>query len=217
MAERQEMLDRLFGGAGIVTGHRGKSEAIDRCVDEDGRQLAGGQPAVMVVRRVGLGIEPSGEHDARDLLLEEQVDVVGFGDSAGCLGAQHGRESLLRERTAHDLGERRKDGVLELREDEAHEAGALAAELRRPLVAQDVEGREDPLARCIRDAGLLVQDATDGRLGHANLLRHVRKSSRHAHILCNIAQEVASPHRVCPPYPAAPWPASRERAPAAQP
>ena len=42
----------------------------------------------MAVRRIGLGVQAAGEDDARHLLLEQQVDVVGLGDAADRLGAQ---------------------------------------------------------------------------------------------------------------------------------
>ena len=85
----------------------------------------------MVVRRVGLGVQAAGEDDARDLLLEQQLDVVGLGDAARGLGAQHRREALLGERAADDLGEGREDRVLQLGQDQPDQPGALAAQLGR--------------------------------------------------------------------------------------
>ena len=85
-----------------------------------------------------------------------------------------------------DLGEGREDRVLELRQDEADEAGALAAELRRPLVAEDVERGQDRLARRLGDAGLPVQDAADRRLADADLAGDIRQSFRHDAILRDI-------------------------------
>ena len=100
---------------------------------------------VVVVRCVGLGVEPAGEDDARDAMREQELDVVGLGHATGGLRAQDRGEALLGERAADDLGEGREDRVLELGEDEADEAGALAAELGRALVAEDIERGQDRL------------------------------------------------------------------------
>ena len=154
MAEREQVAHRLLDGHGVVARDPREAEALDRRVDEDGRQLALGQPGVVVVRRVLLGVQAAGEDDARDLLLEQQVDVVRLGDAAGRLGAQDRREALLGEGAADDLGEGREDRVLELRQDEADEPGAFAAQLGRPFVAEDVERGEDRLAGRLGDAGL---------------------------------------------------------------
>ena len=137
----------------------------------------------MAVRRVGLRVEAAGEDDARDLLLEQQVDIVRLGDAADRLGAQHRREPLLREGAADHLGERREDGVLELRQDEADQAGTFAAQLGRPLVAQDVERRQDRLAGRLGHAGLLVEDAADGRLTDPDLACDLGESFGHVAIL----------------------------------
>ena len=67
---------------------RGNAEPVDAGVDEDRRQAALGQPAIVPVRRVGLGVQAAGEDDARDLLLQQQVDVVGLGHATDRLGAQ---------------------------------------------------------------------------------------------------------------------------------
>ena len=152
VAERQEVPHRLLDGDRVVARDAGKAEAFDRRVDQDGRQLASRQAGVVVMAGVLLGVEPAGEDDSRDLLLEEQVDVVGLRDPAGRLGAEDRREALLGEGATDDLGERRKDRVLELREDQPDEPGALAAQLGRSFVAEDVEGRQDGLAGRLGDA-----------------------------------------------------------------
>ena len=157
----------------------GKAEALDRGVDEDRGQAALGQPCVVAVWRVFLGVQAAREHDARDLLLEQELDVVRLGDAAGRLRAQDRREPALGETDAHDLGDGREDRVLELGQDEADEPGALAAQLGRPLVAEDVERREHGLARGLGDPGLAVEDAADRRLADADLACHLCESSCH--------------------------------------
>ena len=170
-------------------GSRGpRCRALTRTVG----QAALGEPAVVAVRRVGLGVEPAGEDHARDLLLEQEVDVVRLGHAADGLGAQDRREALLGEGARDDLGEGREDRVLELGQDEADEARALAAQLRRALVAQDVERGQDRLAGRLGDAGLLVEDAADRGLADADLAGDIRESSVMSPILRKIAQEIAS-------------------------
>ena len=61
---------------------RAGSRGGRRGVDEHGRQPQLQQPRVVVVRRVRLGVLAAGEDDARDLLLEQQLDVVGLGHAA---------------------------------------------------------------------------------------------------------------------------------------
>ena len=144
----------------------------------------------MAVRRVLLRVQAAGEHDPRDLLLEQQLDVLRLGHAARGLGAQDRREPALREGDAHDLGERREDRVLELRQHEADEARALAPELGRPLVAHDVERGEHRLTRGVRDAGLAVEHAAHRGLAHADLARHLGESSCHAVMLRKFATAV---------------------------
>ena len=151
-----------------------------RGVDEHRRAGRARRAGVVAVRRVGLGVQAAGEHDARHLLLEEQVDVVRLGHAADGLRAQDRREALLGEGAADHLGEGREDRVLELRQDEADEARALAAQLGRSLVAQDVERGQDRLAGRLGDAGLLVEDAADRRLAHPDLAGDVGQSVCHA-------------------------------------
>ena len=186
------MPHRLFDGNRVVARDPGKAEPFDRRVDQHRRQAAGRQSGVVVVGCVLLGIEPAGEHDARDLLLQEQVDVVGLRDPAGRLRAEHRREALLGEGAADHLGERREDRVLQLRQDESDKTGPLAAQLRRSFVAEDVEGGEDCLAGCLGDAGLAVQHSADGRLTDADLARDLGEPSGHAAILREFAQVLAS-------------------------
>ena len=150
---------------------------------EHRRQPALGEPAVVAVRRGRLGVQAAGEDDAGDLLLEEEVDVVLLRHAADGLGAQHRGVALLRERPRDHLREGREDRVLELRQDESDEARALAAQLGRPLVAQDVERGQDGLPGRFGHTGLPVEDAADRRFADADLARDVRQSFRHAAIL----------------------------------
>ena len=123
VAERDQVAHRLLDRRPRSSHDtRREAEPVDARVDEDRRQAALGEPAVVAVRRVGLGVEPAGEHHARDLLLEQQVDVVRLRHAADGLGAQDRREALLGEGARDDLGEGREDRVLELGQDEADEA-----------------------------------------------------------------------------------------------
>ena len=60
------------------------------------------------------------------------------------------RPTQLRgERAPDHLGKCREDRVLELGQDQANEAGPVAAQLGRPLVAKHVQGGEDGLPGAI--------------------------------------------------------------------
>ena len=133
----------------------------------------------MAVWGIGLGVEPAGEDDAGHLLLEEEIDVVRLGYAAHGLGTQDRGEALLCEGPGHDLGKGREDRVLEFGQDETDEARPFATQLGRSLVAQDVERRQDRLARLLRDAGLLVEDTADRGLTHPDLACDVGQSVRH--------------------------------------
>ena len=141
VAERDEVAHRLLHGDRVVARDAREAEAVDAGVDEDRRQTALGEAAVVTVRRVGLGVETAGEDDARDLLLEEEVDVVRLGHAADRLRAQDRGVALLGERARHDLREGREDRVLELRQDEADEARPFAAELGRVARSPGRRGR----------------------------------------------------------------------------
>ncbi|EOY51924.1 hypothetical protein SLI_7220 [Streptomyces lividans 1326] len=133
----------------------------------------------MVVRGVRLREQTAREHDPGDLLLQEEFDVVGLGDAALGLGAQHRCEALLGEGAADDLGERGEDRVLQLGQDQADQAGALAAQLGGPLVAQDVQRAQYGLPGRLGDPRFAVKYPADRGLADPNLLRHLSKSSRH--------------------------------------
>ncbi len=140
-----------------------------------------------------LAIEAAREHHTRDLLLEQKLHVVRLGHAAGRLRAQDGREAALGQPHAHHLGESGKDRVLELGQDEPDEAGSLAAELRRSLVAEDVECREDRLAGRFGHPGLAVEHAAHRRLADANLARNLGQPSCHCRIICKISTTVCGP------------------------
>jgi hypothetical protein len=112
--------------------------------------------------------------------LQQEVHVVGLGDPALGLGAQHRRQALLGERTSDDLGERGEDRVLQLGQHKSDQPGPLASELGGPLVPEHVQSRHYGLPCCRGDTGFAVEDAADRRLADPDLLRDLGKSSRHA-------------------------------------
>ena len=83
------MAHRLLHRDRVVARDAREAEAVDRGVDQHRRQVALGQPRVVLVVGILLGVEPAGEDDARDLLLEQQLDVVRLADAARGLRAQH--------------------------------------------------------------------------------------------------------------------------------
>ncbi len=146
---------------------------LDGRIDQDDGHPALVQAGEMRMRGVGLGVRAAGEHHARDLLLEQHPDVLGLGESTRRAGAQHGGEAALREAAADDLGKCGKDRVLQLGKDQPHEARAVTAQQRRPLVTEDVERRQDRVAGRRRHTRLAVQHPADGRLAYADLLRYI--------------------------------------------
>lgn len=148
-------------------------------VDQDDGDLAVGEHLVVIVGCVGLGVQPTGEHDTGDLLLQEELDVVGLGDPALGLRTEHGGQPLLGERASDHLGEGREDRVLQLGQDQPDQPGALTAELRRALVAEHVQRGENGLPRGVGDAWLAVQHAADRGLADSYFLGNLSKSSRH--------------------------------------
>lgn len=177
--QQGQMPPRLLDRDGVVARDAGETEVLDRRVHEDDGHLALREQPVVLVPGVRLGELAAREDHAGHLLLEQQFHVVRLGDAAVGLGAQDGGEALLGERTADHVRERGKDRVLQLRQDEPDQARALAAQLGRPLVAQDVQGREHGLPGGLRDAGLVVEHPADRRLTDADLLCHLSKSPCH--------------------------------------
>ena len=107
----------------------------------------------MAVRASAWAYMPAGEHDPRHLLLDQQVDVLRLGDPARVRVHSTGVKPVLGERATDDVGEGREDRVLQLGQDEPDEPGPLAAQLRRPLVAEHVERGEHRLAGGLRTPG----------------------------------------------------------------
>ena len=108
----------------------------------------------MLVAGIGLGVEAAGEDDPRHLVLEQELDVLALGDPAGRERAEHRGIATLGERAADDVGEGGEDRVLELRQHQTNEPAALAPELRRPFIAEHVEGDEHRLPRRLGDPAL---------------------------------------------------------------
>ena len=107
---------------------------------------------------------------------EEQVDVLGLADGSGGQGAEDRRVAALGQRAPDDVGEGGEDRILELGQHQPDEPAAVAAQLGRPFVAEDVERDEDRLAGRIGDPGLRVQDAADGGLADTGLLGDIRQA-----------------------------------------
>ena len=173
----------------VVGRDPGEVEVLGGGVHEHDRQTQLQKPRVVVVRSVGLGVLPAREHHSRNLALEQHLDVLGLGHAPGAR-AENGIEAALRKRAGDDLGERREDRVLKLRHDEPDHARAPDPQVRRPFVADDVERGEHGRARRVRDPGLAVEDAADGRLAHTGLLRDVGEPPRHR---ATVRQTRASP------------------------
>ena len=157
---------------------RGKSRSSIAALTSTTGQPALEEPVVVLVRGVRLGVVAAREDHAGDLLVDQHRDVVGLGQAARGARAQHRGEALLGERSADHLGERGEDRVAELGQDQADQPGALAAQLRRPLVAEDVQGGQHGGAGGVGDAGLAVEHPADGGLADPDLLGHLGEPAR---------------------------------------
>ena len=175
VAEGDEVVECLLSGHRVVARDRREVEPGGGRVDEHDGQVALGELGVVPVGSVLLGVHAAGEHDAGHLLVEQQVDVRRFGEPTDRARAQHRGEAVLGERSADDVGDRREDRVLQFGQDEPDEAGPLAAQLRRALVAEHVERREHRLAGRLGDPGTLVEHPADRRLADADVSSYLGK------------------------------------------
>ncbi len=183
VAELAQVPEGLLDGHRVVTGDPWEVQGAVAGVQQDRRHSALEELGVVAVRGVLLGIETAEEHDARDLLLQQQVDVLRLGHPAGGLGAEHRCEAVLRQGRADALRERGEDRVLQLGQHQPHQPGALPPQLGRPFVPEHVQRGQHGRPGVVRNAGPVVEHAADRRLAHPDLLRHCRKSSRHDVIL----------------------------------
>ena len=195
VAEGDEVVECLLSGHRVVARHRREVEPCGGRVDEHDGQVALGELGVVAVRGVLLGVQAAGEHDARHLLVEQQVDVRRLGEAADGARAQHRGEAVLGEGPADDVGDGREDRVLQLGQDETDEARPFAAQLRRSLVAEHVERREHRLAGRFGDTGTLVEDPADRRLADADVTSNLGKPPTHARKLYDITLQVLASHR----------------------
>ena len=179
VAERRQVVVRLLDGVYVVDRYPGEPDVIDGRVDEYGRQAALLEPAIVLVLGVGLRIESAGEQHAGDVLVEQHVDVVALAHPIGRPRAKHRGESALGEVARRHLGERREDRVLQLRQDQTDQPRSVAAQLGRPVVAEDIQRGEHRRAGRVGDAGLAVEHATDRRLADADVARYVGESPCH--------------------------------------
>ena len=179
VAEGDEVVEGLLSGHRVVARHRREVEPCGGRVDEHDGQVALGELGVVAVRGVLLGVQAAGEHHARHLLVEQQVDVGRLGEAADGAGAQHRGEPVLGEGAADDVGDGREDRVLQLGQHQADEAGPLAAQLRRSLVAEHVERREHRLAGRLGDTGALVEHPADRRLADPDVASDLGKPPAH--------------------------------------
>jgi hypothetical protein len=191
VAELRQVVPGQLDGDRVVGRHRRERQVRHGRADEDGRDPQLGEPQVVVVRRVLLRVLATDEDHAGDLLLQEQLDVVRLGDAAGALRAEHRGVAVLGEPAADELAEGGEDRVLQLGQEQADQAGALAPQLARSLVSEHVERRQHGLTSRVAHAGLLVEHAAHRRLAHPDLLGHLGESSRHAQDVTQSAQVLA--------------------------
>ena len=87
VAEGGQVPERLARRGVVVGRHAGKLQAVDGSVDQNDRDPAAAQQAVVVMRRSKLVVLAADEYHPGRVLVEQQVDVVGLGQPSGRLGA----------------------------------------------------------------------------------------------------------------------------------
>ena len=177
-----EVRVRLLHRDRVVGRDAGEVEVVCRRVDEHDGEAQLQQPRVVLVGRVRLRVLAAGEDHPRDLSVEEHLDVLGLRHAARPR-AEDRVEASLGERSGDDFREGREDRVLELGDDEADHPRAARAQVRRPVVADHIQRREDSRTRRFRHAWLPVEDTTHGRLAHSRLSGDVHEPSSHVAIL----------------------------------
>jgi hypothetical protein len=180
----------LLDGHGIVRGDVREPEIVDPAVDHDDGQAPVGQLPVVVVLGVSQRIRPSGEDDAADLVVEQHLDVVGLRDAAYRAGAEGRGEPPLRQGGGDHLGEGGKDRILQFGQDQTDEASALAPQLGRTLVPEDVQGGEHRRAGRLGNATAAVEHPAHRGLADPGLLCHLGEALRHAAILGQVFANV---------------------------
>ena len=106
------MRERLVDRVPVVDGDAREAEVVVRGVDEDDRQAALGEAAVVAVIGGRLVVLAAEEDDPGDVLFDQHVDVRGLGDAGGGAGTEDRRDAPPGERVRDDLRERREDRVL---------------------------------------------------------------------------------------------------------
>ena len=134
-------LERELHRGDVVVGDERGVDALDVAVDQDDRQPALAQARVAVGVGRGVGVLAGDVDDPGDAAVEQHLHVVVLVHPARRLGAQHRRVAVPGQRGLDDLGERREDRVGQLGHDQPDQAGALAPQPARPVVAEHVQRR----------------------------------------------------------------------------
>ena len=173
------MHDRLLDRTPVIRRDAWKPEVVVGRVHQHRGEATLAKPQIVRVVGGRLRIQTAREDHPGNLVLEQHLDVVRFRDPGRRASAEDRRETALGERVGHDLGECRKDRVLQLREHEPDESRTCPAQPGRTLVAEDVERRQHELLRRLRHSGPLIEHATHRRLAHARVLSHLGKPPPH--------------------------------------
>ena len=211
VAERPEMAESLLRRNRIVGGHLREGQVVAGGVDEDDGECPLPQEPVVLVGGVSLHEVAPGKDHARCMLVQQHVHIVDFGQAVRPTGAEHRGKTQLGQGAPHHFGQRREDGVAQLGQDQAHQAGTLASQLGRTFVTEDIERSEDGGAGGGRHAWPTVEDAAYRRLTDAHFLGNLCQpaASRAAslrQVRARIWKDVGRKASFCSPSPFCPRP-----------
>ena len=161
MPKIDEVLRRQLGSRAFVHAHGGDVEAVQRAVDEEDLGSIGKQTGVVVRLAAQVGHLAGDEDHPVHLAIEQHVDELHLAEGGALGGAEDRGVPAVRGARLQRLRDRRKDRVLEVRQEQSDHARRGYSSRRD--VEQLAHRALDPLTRVVLDG--------DGAAGNARSRR----------------------------------------------